>query len=284
MSILLSILLAANAFDQNFDRAAQAYDDHDFPEAIELYEQLVAQGVVEPVVFYNLGNAYYRSGAIAPAIVNYERALQLDPNMEAAQANLASSVRQTDRELTKPQPPDWEQSLLFWHYNLRKEISLRLAVFSWFLLWILLGIRQIRAFPYLRRSALLAAVAVVLFGVSWWAKSTPQQLAVATQYRVPVRYGTTDSETVRFELYEGDRVVVDRRDEEWSRVETAGGERGWTRNIHLMFVGPPYGPPPEKLLHPTASKRGEGADALADEDALHTTSNEKERTATQGAP
>lgn len=254
MSILLSILLTANAFDQNFEAAAQAYSDGDYTAAVELYEQLIAQGVTEPVVFYNLANAYYRGGEVAPAIANYERALQLDPGMEAARENLAASVRQTDRGLSKPQPPNWEQNLLFWHYNLRKETSLLLAAVSWFLLWGLLGIRQIRAYPYLRRTALLAAIATMLFAASWWAKSSPQQLAVATQYRVPVRYGTSESETVRFELYVGDRVIVDRREGDWARVETAGGERGWTRDTYLMFVGPPYDPyesysPPTELSY-----------------------------------
>ena len=79
-----------------------------------------------------------------------------------------------------------------------------------------------------------------LFAASWWVKSNPHQLAVAAQRGVPVRYGVSDTETVRFELYEGDRVAVDRRNNGWARVETAGGERGWTREEYLVFVGPPY--------------------------------------------
>ncbi len=79
-----------------------------------------------------------------------------------------------------------------------------------------------------------------LFAASWWVKSNPQQLAVAVQRGVPVRYGVSDTETVHFELYEGDRVVVDRRDNGWARVETAGGDRGWARDEYLVFVGPPY--------------------------------------------
>lgn len=30
-------------------------------------------------LFYNLGNAYYRQGKLGLAILNYERALRLDP-------------------------------------------------------------------------------------------------------------------------------------------------------------------------------------------------------------
>ncbi|MDK1020225.1 MAG: tetratricopeptide repeat protein [Candidatus Hydrogenedentes bacterium] len=240
MSVLLSMLMAASILDVSFDAATKAYNEDNYAEAVTVLEQLVAYGVVEPEVFYNLGNAYYRSGRLAHAIANYERALQLNPRLEGAQENLDASIRQTERGLSRPQPPDWEQSLLFWHDNIRRETSLRLAVLAWCLLWALLAIRQVRRFPYLRRSALALGLLAAIFSTSWWVKSSPQQLAVAAHRGVPVRYGVSDTETVRFELYEGDRVVIDRRHKGWARVETAGGERGWTRDEYLVFVGPPY--------------------------------------------
>ena len=240
MSVLLSMLMAASIFDDSFDAATTAYNESNYAEAVTVLEQLVANGVVEPEVFYNLGNAYYRSGRLAHAIANYERALQLSPRLEGAQENLNTCIRQTERGLSKPQPPDWEQGLLFWHYDIPRKRSLGLALFAWCLLWALLAIRQVRRFPYLRRSALAMGLLTTLFAASWWVKSNPHQLAVAAQRGVPVRYGVSDTETVRFELYEGDRVAVDRRNNGWARVETAGGERGWTREEYLVFVGPPY--------------------------------------------
>ncbi len=240
MSVLLSLLMAASIFDDSFEAATTAYNEGNYAQAVTVLEQLVANGVVEPEVFYNLGNAYYRSDRLAPAIANYERALQLNARLEGAQENLDACIRQTERGLSKPKPRDWEQDLLFWHYDIRRETSLRLAILAWCLLWALLAIRQVRRFPYLRRSALAMGLLAALFAASWWVKSSPQQLAVAAHRGVPVRYGVSDTETVHFELYEGDRVVIDRRAKGWARVETAGGDRGWTRDEHLVFVGPPY--------------------------------------------
>ena len=240
MSVLLSMLMAVSVFDESFEAATTAYNRGNYSDAITVLEQLVSAGVAEPEVFYNLGNAYYRSGLLAHAIANYERALQLHPQLEEAQENLNTCIRQTERGLSKPQPPDWEQSLLFWHYNLRRDTSLKLAILTWCLLWALLALRQVRRYPYLRRTALAMGLLTALFVASAWVKSSPQQLAVAVQRGVPVRYGVGDTETVRFELYEGDRVAVDRRDNGWARVETGSGERGWTREENLVFVGPPY--------------------------------------------
>lgn len=240
MSVLLSILMAVTVLDESFEAATTAYDQGNYADAVTVLEGLVSQGVAEPEVFYNLANAYYRSGLLAHAIANYERALQLNPQLEEARENLNTCIRQTERGLSKPQPPAWEQSLLFWHYNLRQDTTLKLALLTWCLLWALLALRQLRRTPYLRRSALAMALLTALFASSGWVKSNPQQLAVAARPGLPVRYGMSDSETVRFELYEGDRVAVDRRDNGWARVETGSGERGWTREENLVFVGPPY--------------------------------------------
>ena len=84
MSVLITMLIAASAFDETFDRATDAYHAGDYPSAVVSLEQLVDQGVVEAPVFFNLGNAYYRQGMLAPAIANYERALQVEPGMAEA--------------------------------------------------------------------------------------------------------------------------------------------------------------------------------------------------------
>jgi len=86
----------------------------------------------------------------------------------------------------------------------------------------------------------VVSVLAVAFGLSAWVKAHGDLYAVANNERVPVHYGTSEDETVRFELYEGDRVLVDRRESGWARVMTADGERGWARGRALAFVGPPY--------------------------------------------
>jgi tetratricopeptide (TPR) repeat protein len=59
-----------------------------YEKAIEIYEQLVRQGVNDSVVFFNLGNAYYSSGDTGNALAYYNRASQLDPRDPDIKANL----------------------------------------------------------------------------------------------------------------------------------------------------------------------------------------------------
>src|SRR4051812_50162931 len=87
---LLTIFSArAFAAEQTaFDRATQAYDEGRFEEASKGYEELIASGTWNATIFYDLANARYRLGDFCQAILNYERALALDPRHPEADANL----------------------------------------------------------------------------------------------------------------------------------------------------------------------------------------------------
>jgi tetratricopeptide (TPR) repeat protein len=65
-----------------------AYAAADYATAIYVYEQLLANEGEAASVYYNLANGYYKQGEIARAILNYERALLLDPSNEDVQFNL----------------------------------------------------------------------------------------------------------------------------------------------------------------------------------------------------
>lgn len=69
-------------------RADSAYNAENYREAINLYLQSIAQDGVSSDIYYNLGNAYYRNDRLGMAVVNYERALQLDPANNDARDNL----------------------------------------------------------------------------------------------------------------------------------------------------------------------------------------------------
>ncbi len=249
--LMIPLLLLSSAFDDTFEQGVEAYYSDNYAGAVREFELLVDQGVVDPVVFYNLGNAYYRLGEVGPAIANYERALQVDPRMTDARENLAQCVSQTERRLNRPAPPQLEQSLLFWHTYFTPGSAFALAALAWTAVWVLLAVRRVKPMPYLRRAAALCAVVALLFAAASWVKAHPQQLAVASAEVVPVRYGTNPEDTVHFELYEGDRVLVDRREGAWARVRTADGQRGWTEAQYMTFVGPPYDAPEYSPAEPT---------------------------------
>jgi hypothetical protein len=238
--IPLLLLTGANVFEETFSAGNEAYYQEDYEAAVLAYEQLVGSTVNNPVVFYNLGNAYYRQGRLGEAIVNFERALRLDPGMEGATQNLDKALRATERNLARPLPSPFEQSLFFWHTEFSFAAMRNLAMICWVSAWLLLATRQWRPLRYMRRSTLIFLLFALVFSASAWLKAHPLELAVAKQETVSVHFGNSENEAVRFELFVGDRVQVDAREDGWARVTTVSGERGWARMKDLLIVGEPH--------------------------------------------
>jgi tetratricopeptide (TPR) repeat protein len=65
-----------------------SYAQKNYVTAIQQYEAILQSQGSSPELYYNLGNAYFRSGDIAQSILNYNRALLLKPNYEDAKFNL----------------------------------------------------------------------------------------------------------------------------------------------------------------------------------------------------
>lgn len=80
------------------ERADTAYINDDFATAAALYEQAIDSLGPSAERYYNLGNAYFRLERPGMAVVNYERALRLDPTNTDVRENLEFvNSRLTDR-------------------------------------------------------------------------------------------------------------------------------------------------------------------------------------------
>ena len=87
-----------------FSSANAAYKAAQYDKAIEAYSQVRAQGLENAELYYNLGNAHYKLGHTSQAILNYERALKLQPTDEDAQHNLRLvTTKIVDRVARVPQ-------------------------------------------------------------------------------------------------------------------------------------------------------------------------------------
>lgn len=93
MKRLISIILFVTALmpvmaAQLDEQADSAYAADNFKEAVELYKKAMAEHGTSAALYYNLGNAYYRTGDMGKAVICYERALRLDPTDVKAKTNL----------------------------------------------------------------------------------------------------------------------------------------------------------------------------------------------------
>lgn len=68
--------------------ADTAYNKKDYTTALSYYRTAMETNGISSNLYYNIGNTYYRMGDLGHAIVNYRRALQLDPSNADARTNL----------------------------------------------------------------------------------------------------------------------------------------------------------------------------------------------------
>lgn len=97
MIALLAACLGAGVsaadIGQSFAEANKLYEQKDFAGAIRLYQGILDQGVESGALYFNMGNAYFKSGDLGRAVLYYSRAKRLSPDDRDIIDNLAFARR-----------------------------------------------------------------------------------------------------------------------------------------------------------------------------------------------
>ena len=125
-TIMFAALSLAVSAQTDKIAADSAYVKGEYKAAIEIYESLVANNGESADVYYNLGNAYYKSENIAKAVLNYKRALLLNPDDEDIRFNLELARSKTVDKVA----PEYKFFLMEW---LESIINL-LSISAWSIL------------------------------------------------------------------------------------------------------------------------------------------------------
>lgn len=95
--LYITVLFCVQANAQSLaQQADSAYAREDYRRAIELYSMSLAQEGPSSDLYYNLANAYYRNDNPGKAVLNYHRALRMDPTNSDARTNLNFVVSRID--------------------------------------------------------------------------------------------------------------------------------------------------------------------------------------------
>lgn len=123
-TIALVVVLPAATFaaepgtrERTFLRALEVFDaaktPQEYRESAALLESLLAGGFRNGAVYYNLGNAYFRSGQYGRAIAAYRKAKPFRPRDPYLDANLRQALAVAPGRLPEP-PRPWWTHVLFW--------------------------------------------------------------------------------------------------------------------------------------------------------------------------
>ena len=211
-----------------------AYMKNDYASAIQIYEALLNRGEAADI-YYNLGNSYYKAGDIAKAILNYERALLLQPGNGDIRANL-EIARSKTVDKVEPVP---EIFFVSWTKSLINSMSVDSWAVCGVVCFILL-IVSLYLFIFSKQIVLKKAgfiSGIVFLAVTILAnvfanqqkdELTNRNSAIVINPSVTVRSTPSESGTSLFILHEGHKVgVKDGSMKDWKEIRLEDGKVGW---------------------------------------------------------
>ena len=220
-----------------------AYVRQQYQQAIADYEALLKKGVSADV-YYNLGNAYYRTDNITRAVINYERALLLSPGDPDIRVNLQLARSKTIDKII----PESEMFFVTWYRSLVNIMS----VDGWATMSLVsLAIAIILALCYLfsgrvwmQKTGFFGAFAmIVIFGLSnLFAWQQKDQLvnrtgAIVISPAAAVKSTPANGGTDLFIIHEGTKVeITDSSMKEWKEVRIADGKEGWIKTSMIEMI------------------------------------------------
>jgi tetratricopeptide (TPR) repeat protein len=231
--------LSATAADATaaFDAANKLYAQGKFAEAASAYQDLVHSGTVSPALYFNLGNAFFKSSQVGRAIAAYRQAERLTPRDPDVRANLQFARNQIQSPTLRASR--WEG----WLGTLNLNEWTGLSAIALWLTFGLLTVRELR--PALARalrswallSGLSAACLLTSLALAWTLQS-PHKTAVVTVKEATIRNGPFDESPGAFTAHDGAELrVLDRKDD-WLQVTDGTRRVGWVkRDAALVSPG-----------------------------------------------
>ena len=223
--------------------ADSAYARGEYQQAIKDYEALLKQGASADL-YYNLGNAYYRTENITRAVLNYERALLLSPGDRDIRFNLQIAQAKTIDKIV----PESEMFFFTWYRSLVNLMSVdgwaRTSLVSLALLIVLLLIYLFSDRIWLRKIGFFGGIVLLLLFVmsnvfAWQQKQNLlyRKGAIVIVPSVTVKSTPASNGTDLFVLHEGTKVnITDGSMKGWKEIRIADGKEGWIESKQIEEI------------------------------------------------
>ena len=221
-----------------------AYSQARYDDAIRIYEAVIENKGAAVDLYYNLGNAYFRSNMLGKAILNYERALRYDPTDKDAKANLEYALSMTKDEVAE----QYEVFFVTWF----KAIVNTMSITAWAVVAVIAFIIMLLAlllFFFCRKVAVrktaLVFVIISLF-VTIFANIAASHIynymnndseAIVMREEAYLKSTPDNSGTELVKIHEGRKVnIIDDTMREWKEVELEEGTVGWLPSVAIERI------------------------------------------------
>jgi tetratricopeptide (TPR) repeat protein len=222
--------ISVSDIQQKFVKASKYYDNENYEEAIKIYESLFSEGIRDNALFYNLGNSYFKTNKFGKAILNYKRALFLNPKDSDTKINLKFAEDKIQINENKNALFKFIESYKFswWFY------------FSVILFWII--VLNVGIYLKIKNKQILNILLIniilfvfSLYGVYYWNKIRNENRAIIVGKKSVVRYAPVKDAKIYFKIKEGENVTMVNSRNDWQKI-IFKGKKGWIKSKDVELI------------------------------------------------
>lgn len=236
INTILAILFTAAVFAQGdlIQTANEHYTKEEYQKAIDGYNQILMAGIESPEVYYNLGNAYYKTKQYTLSILNYERAKLLAPDDEDIEFNLQvanQKVVDSIQELPGIFIVRWWNALV---NSQTTDTWAVVSIFSFVVFLTMLGFYFFAKTSEVKRITFWSGCFLIVLTIFSWTFAAKQKsrlvnhtYAIVMQPTVTVKSSPSEKGTNLFVVHEGLKVRITDKLGDWVEIRLSDGNKGW---------------------------------------------------------
>ena len=242
--LIISFSMMAKAkVSADFNTANKLYADGKYEDAVKAYQTIIDNDQLAADIYYNLGNAYYKSGNIPAAILNYEKALKLQPDNEDASFNLSMANKQTIDKIDRlPElfiGNTWRnlvtsRTVSAWAIYCVGLIFLSLVFFIAYLL-----MRTV----FIKKTSFYAGILFFVLSMFSFLMASQHNSIIKESTEAIIFASTTtivsepnQNAEKLFTLHEGTKVKLLEENNNWSKIKLPNGNVGWIESSKIKTI------------------------------------------------
>jgi tetratricopeptide (TPR) repeat protein len=223
-------VIAGNKENKTWQQANNAYNKKNFEQAVSYYEQLLVSKPQNASLYFNLGNSYYKLNKIGEAVLNYQKALRIQPFFQEAKDNLELTTSRIPNRI----PIVGEIFFVRWWKTItRASLSSFWAAISLFLFLVSIGLLMLQNLGKINlnvsKISLISFVLCtffLLFAFSSANRKSNHNIAVVMQQDSPLLQEASNGKTYSY-IPEGTTVTIEDEKAELFQVLLPDGRKGW---------------------------------------------------------
>lgn len=244
LSLGASMNIQAKDLDSLWTAGVQAYTDGKFSDASAAWTSIEESGQKSATLYYNLGNAWFKQANYPKAILNYERALRLDPSYSDARYNLEFTSNFVQDKI-EPVPE-------FILKSVARKVCYVMGSNAWAVIFlVLLAAALVMGLLFLlgssvgkRRAGFYCGIVLLLLSAgalsfSIWQKSdsvkTDTAIVMSPVSSVKSSPSSGSSKDL-FVIHEGTKVTILDEVGSWKNIALADGRQGWITSNELEVI------------------------------------------------